>query len=161
MNKLSSTVLDYKGRKVDYLAFDDAKPAGDTLLTPAFVAPKESGALIAGIQKLVQRFIIELLTGAGSLDYLPGRGTFLMPRLNAGLIRTSQDLFSAFNSSAKTAVKALAAEETDEDPDDERINTVELITASLLGDTAVLNIRITSLAEESLTVIYPLRISAI
>jgi len=125
------------------------------------VSSNESGALIAGIQKLVQRFLIELLTGAGSLTYLPDRGTLLMPRLNAGLIRTTQDLFSAFNEAAKSAVASLAAEETETDPDDERIESVSLLSASLLGDTAVLNISITSLAGEELTVLYPLRVSAI
>jgi len=161
MLKLSSGVIQYVGRQVDYLAFDDAKASGDTLLTQSMVSSNESGALIAGIQKLVQRFLIELLTGAGSLTYLPDRGTLLMPRLNAGLIRTTQDLFSAFNEAAKSAVASLAAEETETDPDDERIESVSLLSASLLGDTAVLNISITSLAGEELTVLYPLRVSAI
>ncbi len=158
---LSSTVIDYKGRTVDYLAFDDIKAAGDALLTQQLVKPKASGALISGIQKVIQRFLLELLTGAGSLDYLPGRGTMLMPALQAGVIRTTQDLFSYFNVAAKTAKENVVAEEIDSDPDDERIADVTLLSASLLGDTAVINISFVTVAGDSLTVLYPLRVSAI
>lgn len=161
MSQLSAGVREYVGKTVDYLAFDDAKAVGDTLLTQALVKPGQAGALITGISKLVQRFIVELLTEKGSLDYLPDRGTFFMTSLRLGLIRTSQELFASFNAAAQDVRINLQREETNTDPSDEKYSNAELISTSLLGDTATLVVRITSQAGDSRVVTYPLRISAI
>lgn len=161
MVQLSASVTDYVGKTVDHLAFDDSKAVGDALLTQQLVKAGQTGALIAGISKLVQRFIVELLTEKGSLDYLPDRGTFFMTSLRLGLIRTSQELFAAFNSAAQDVRVNLQQEEQDTDPVDERYSSAELISTSLLGDTATLVIRITSRAGDTRVVTYPLRISAI
>lgn len=161
MTQLSAGVKDYAGRTVDYLAFDDAKATGNTLLTQTLVKAGQSGALITGIEKLVQRFLVELLTEQGSLDYLPGRGTFFMTALRAGVVRTSQDLFSAFSSAEVDIRNNLRQEEDITDPADERYGSAELISASLFGDTATLSIRVLSVAGESRNVIYPLRVAAV
>ena len=161
MTQLSAGVRDYAGRTVDLLAFDDARPSGDTLLTQLMVKEGQSGALITGIEKLVQRFLLELLTELGSLDYLQGRGTLFMTALRAGVVRTSQDLFSNFSSAEVDIRNNLRQEEELTDPDDERYGTSALLTASLFGDTATLTIRIDSVAGESRTVIYPLRITTV
>jgi hypothetical protein len=162
MTQLSATVKDYVGRTVDLLAFDDARSSGDTLLTPALVQPGQSGALITGIEKLVQRFLIELLTEQGSLDYQLARGTFFMTSLRAGVVRTSQDLFAEFSSAEVDVRDNLQLEEDfANDPADERYRAAELISASLFGDTATLTIRVDSVAGDSRTVIYPLRVAAI
>lgn len=161
MTQLSASVKDYAGRTVDYLAFDDARLSGDTLLTQKLVKEGQSGALITGIEKLVQRFLLELLTEQGSLDYLPGRGTLFIAALRAGIVRTSQDLFSTFGSSEVDIRNNLRQEEELSDPADERYGSAELISASLFGDTATLTIRVESLAGESRTLIYPLRVAAV
>lgn len=161
MAQLAANVLEYAGKTVDHLAFDDAKPVGDTLLTQTLVKQRQSGALITGISKLVQRFIVELLTEKGSLDYLPERGTFFMTALRLGLIRTSQELFATFNAAIQDVRLNLQLEEKDTDPIDEKYRNAELISTSLLGDTATLVVRITSQAGDARVVTYPLRISAI
>ena len=58
MTQLSASVKDYVGRTVDYLAFDDARARDNTLLTQTLVKAGQSGALITGIEKLVQRFLV-------------------------------------------------------------------------------------------------------
>jgi len=160
--QLTASVQDYIGRTVDYLAFDDAEPSGDTLLTQTLVKGGQSGALITGIEKLVQRFLLELLTEQGSLEYQPTRGTFFMTALRHGIVRTSGDLFSEFSAAEATLRDSLRLEEDFvSDPRDERYAGAELISASLFGDTATLSIRVSSVSGESRTVIYPLRIAAI
>jgi hypothetical protein len=67
MTQLSGTVQQYVGRTSDLLAFDDAAIQGNALLTQTLVKPGQGGALIAGIEKLVQRFILELFTEKGSI----------------------------------------------------------------------------------------------
>jgi len=160
--QLSAPVKTYVGRTVDYLAFDDAKAAGDTLLTQTLVLPGQSGALITGIEKLVQRFLLELLTEQGSLEYDVNRGTLFITHIRAGYIRTSQDLISAFNAAEVVLRNNLRLEEdVKKDPADERYQTATLINATLTGDQAYLKIQILSVAGTSRTVIYPLRITAI
>ena len=162
MSQLSASVIDYRGRTVDYLAFDDARAQGDALLTQTLVKEGQSGALITGIEKLVQRFLIELLTEQGSLNYQLNRGTFFMTALRTGVVRTSLDLFAAFSSAELDVRDNLRLEEDfQNDPEDERYGEATLISASLLGDTATLTINVSSVAGESRTVIYPLRVAAI
>ena len=158
MATLSASVKDYAGRTVDYLAFDDAKASGDALLSQQLVKAGQSGAVITGIEKLVQRILLELLTEKGSLEYTPSRGTFFMTQLRLGTVRTSQALFGSFSAATLDIRNNLTAEESASDPKDERYGNLELLNASLLGDTATLSVRVTSLAGESRTVIYPLRI---
>lgn len=83
-----------------------------------------------------------------------------MAALRAGVVRTSADLFSAFAEAEIDVRQNLRGEDKVTDPVDEQYRSAELITASLLGDTATLTIRLLSMAGESRVVIYPLRVSA-
>ena len=160
-NLLSSGIKDYVGRTVDYLAFDGAAISGESKLVPALVLPGQSGALITGIEKLVQRFLLECLTERGSLGYQLNRGTFFMSRIRAGFIRTSQNLFSEFAIAKIDIRNALVSEESSTDPADERYDDANLLSATLFGDEATLLITVHSRAGDSRKVNYPLRISAI
>jgi hypothetical protein len=160
--QLSASVADYAGRTVDMLAFDDAKASGDTKLTQLLVQPKQSGALTTGIQKLAQRFLIELLTEKGSLEYLPERGTFFITQIRAGIIRTSQDLFTAFSSAELELRNNLRLEDNiNNDPTDEQYQSATLTAVSLFGDMATLTIDVKSAAGTSRQVIYPLRVATV
>lgn len=161
MKQLSGTVEQYGGRTVDFLAFENMKSKGDTLLTQTLVLPGQTGALITGIEKLVQRFLLELLTEKGSLLYAQHRGTFFITKIRAGMVRTSQALFSVFNSSELELRTNLKLEDNKLiEPADERYKQSKLLAASLLGDVATLSIQVQSMAEENRIVIYPLRILA-
>jgi hypothetical protein len=77
------------------------------------------------------------------------------------MIRTSQALFAVFNASELELRNNLKMEENKLiEPADERYKQSKLLAASLLGDVATLSIQVQSMAEESRTVIYPLRILA-
>jgi hypothetical protein len=76
------------------------------------------------------------------------------------MLHTSQDLFSAFSAAELDIRINLRTEENAAtDPEDERYKSASLISASLQGDLAVLNIRVLSVADTARTVIYPLRVS--
>ena len=160
MTQYSSTVQEYQGRTIDALAFDGAVPAGEVQLTQALVLPGQSGAVTTGIQKLVQRFVIELLTESASLTYQSKRGTTFITAFRAGIIRTSADIFSQYAVAELDARQNLQAEESNTDPSDERYRSAKLLSAVLSGDTAQLTIRVLSVAGESREVIFPLRVSA-
>lgn len=160
MIQLTGTTAQYTGRTVDLLLFDGATATREAELTPALVQPGQSGALIAGVEKLVQRFLLELLTEIGSLHYDPTRGTTFISQIRAGTVQTSQDLFMAFSSSELILRNSLRLEEDSEtDPADERYQSSELLSATLSGDRAQLSFRLISLAGTARTVLYPLRTS--
>ena len=159
--QLSAQIFDYVGRTVDFLFYDNLKISGESLLTPALALPGQSGALITGIQKLVQRFLLELLTERGSMPHALNRGTLFMAQLRAGVIRTSQDLFASFSVAALDVQTRLQLEELTTDPPDERFKKADLLSTDLSGDTASLTIQITSLADTTYTVVYPLRVTSL
>jgi hypothetical protein len=162
MAQLSASIADYAGRTVDMLAFDDAKASGEAKITQLLVLPGQSGALTTGIQKLAQRFLIELLTERGSLEYLPDRGTFFITQIRAGIIRTSQDLFTAFSTAEIELRNNLRLEDNvANDPTDEQYRSATLTAVSLFGDTATLTIEVTSAAGTTRKVIYPLRVAIV
>lgn len=161
MTQLSGTTAQYGGRTIDFLAFENMKASGDAQLTQALVLPGQAGALITGIEKLVQRFLLELLTERGSLHYDLQRGTFFITKIRAGMISTSQSLFAVFNAAELELRNTLKMEEDKlNEPADECYKQATLLAASLLGDFATLSIQVQSMAEESRTIIYPLRVIA-
>lgn len=160
MAQLSSNVVPYVGRTVDMLAFDDAKASGEAELSQVLVKKNQSGAVIAGIEKLVQRFLLELLTEQGSLNYLPNRGTLFIIQARAGVLQTSQDLFTAFSTAAvQVGINLRAEDRINGDPPDEQYQSAVLLAVSLAEGNASLTIQVNSVAGTSRKVIYPLRIS--
>lgn len=160
MTLLSGTLAQYSERTVDLLLVDGVSAARTVKLDQVLVQPGQSGALITGIEKLAQRFLLELLTELGSLQYAPTRGTLFMLKLRAGGIQTSQDLFMIFNEAENTLSRSLRLEDdTDVDALDECYHSATLLTATLSGDQAVLSLQINSMAGTERTVLYPLRVS--
>lgn len=153
----SSPVSTYIGRTVDLLAFDDMDLLREVKLTQAIVKPGESGALIAGIQKLVQRFLIELLTVRGTLLYLPARGTDFMLEGRLGIWRTTNDLEQSFYSAIADLRDNLVLEESDDDPADEKFGAATLISASFIQGEVVIRVLLTSQAGISREILLPLR----
>jgi len=158
------TIYDYVGRTVDLLSYDTA--ADEFTPTPVemtlrLVQPGQSGAATTGIQKLAQRFMLELLTDAGSLIYLPNRGSSFMPELRAGLLRTSADVQDAFLR-AELAVRGnLRREQSITDPADEQYVSATLLSSTLAGDRLSLRIRVISAAGSDVVIIYPLRTTSL
>lgn len=152
-----SGVIDYRGRLVDARAFVDSGIAQP--LTQQLVGVGDSGAVLTGIVKLVQRVALELLTDRGSMPYLPERGTLLMPQLRAGAIRTSAELFAAFSLAASDVVRTLRNEASTTTPADERLQAVEMVSAQIIEQLAVVRAFVISDAGESREVYLPLTVS--
>lgn len=110
-----------------------------------FVLP-DGSELCTGIEKLSQRFLIELLTDVGSIPLQPTRGTKLLAEFRAGRIRTELDVITTFNFAAAAAVSRLQLIESIRDPADERIAQARLDRVVLRRQVAELHITITSRA---------------
>tara|TARA_B100001750_G_C15428893_1_gene557065 strand:- start:251 stop:736 length:486 start_codon:yes stop_codon:yes gene_type:complete len=154
-----ATLTDYIGRTVDIAAFKGWTPDTRVQVTQALVLPGKSGELITGINKLIQRYVIELLTEKGTLIYLPLRGTEFITSARAGYWRTTADVQDAFSLASPDVGNNLRGEESESDPDDERFDFAELLSVSLLGDEVTMSIKITSLAGTTFTAVLPITVT--
>jgi hypothetical protein len=153
-----STSADYVGRSIDLLIFDDLTPNGEALLTQALVQDGGSGKVITGVQKLVQRFLLELLTDYESMPYDQDRGCLFLYEAKAGLWQTQLDVMGSFARAATRIARNLRAEEVATDPADERFGSVTLNSVSLSAGTAKVYFELQSLAGTSRVVIFPIAV---
>lgn len=113
----------------------------------------------AGVQKLVQRYTILLLTGLGSQPFFPEFGTAFMPSVQSGLSPTSRLLatqyFMLANYSVIVTLKAYQIDNPDI-PTDERLANAELTDISLQGDYASFKVAITTEAGDDINFLVPL-----
>jgi hypothetical protein len=159
MSALASAAA-YAGRTFDVLAFQGAKATGDTLLVNALATSvNDSGEICTGVQKLAQRWLIEFLTIQGTLAYLPTRGCEFMFLVQTGQLRTTLDAEQAFYLAASQVKTNLQAEELGTEPDDERFDSVNLISIVVTGDKLTLYTQINSLAGTSRSVILPIPVT--
>lgn len=153
------SIEDYINRTVDVLAYKGGAAAGARALRMELVGVQDSGEITTGIQKLAQRFLIELMTERGSLLYLPLRGCDFMKDARLGAWRAPIDVMSSFSAALLDVKENLLNEETSSDPADERFSDAELVAVTLEGTNASVTIKLTSLAGVSRKYIAPLKIT--
>jgi hypothetical protein len=151
-----SNAVDYRDRQIDVLAFDGVHLAGEHLALQRLVAPGESGKAIAGVARLAQTFMIRLLTGLGSIPYLEEEGTDFIPAFRRGEVRTSLEAEQVFQSAMVDLKRQFLAEETDDQPADEKLQSVELLSVAHFADRVVYRIRIRNQAGGEITTLLPL-----
>jgi hypothetical protein len=156
---VSQSAVDYAGRTIDVLAFQGVQPSGNALLTAALALPGQGGFICTGTQKLAQRWVLEFLTVQGTLLFLPTRGCEFLTLLLTGQLRTTLDAEQAFYLSAQQIKVNLQAEENSTDPDDERLDSVNLLSLILSLDSLQLSVNVVSLAGTSRKVILPLPVN--
>jgi hypothetical protein len=147
----------YVGRRVDILAYQAPNPVGLVRPSPALVTQENGSLATTGIQKLAQMVLIELLTVQGSMRYAPEVGTTMIRDLQEGRIRTELELASAFAIAVTSVVTNLAETEEDDTPDDERLETMTLLSANMQPGAARIVFSVTSVAGQSRQLIMPIR----
>lgn len=148
----------YAGRTIDVLAFRGATPNGEVLLAESLADASSSGEICTGIQKLAQRFLLEMLTEVGTIAYAPLRGTELLTSLLSGKARSTLDVQAIFALAELQARVNLAGEESEDDPADERYSQTTLLSVTLSPGKVVLRTQLESQAGESVEVILPISI---
>lgn len=147
---------DYIGRTIDLLAYQGAPGRGEVLTIQALAQPGKTGQITTGIQKLAQRFLLELLTEVGSIPHLPTRGCQFMVDANSGTFQNQYDVLASFSQSLVDITENMQSVEKDTDPDDERFDRAEVESVAFTPGNASISVRIYSLAGTSRTVIAPL-----
>lgn len=121
-----------------------------------FILPGNAGAVVTGIDKLAERFVIELMTELGSLPYKTDRGTSFVTEAKAGQLVTEVDVFGAFALAINRLRINLNNEEAATDPLDECFSSAEIISLKLADGVLNLKITITSKSGATTGVIIPL-----
>lgn len=156
---VSKFTFDYTNRLVDVLAFDGATPFGEVMLEQTLCQPDQGGKITAGIQKLAQRFLLELLTEKGSMAYHADRGTWFMRDAKMGYLRTQLDVHGSFARALEDVADNLIKDEVDTDPDDERFGDAEITSIAVSPGLAKIYMTLWSRAGRDRAVTIPLTIS--
>jgi phage baseplate assembly protein W len=148
----------YVGRKKDIsiLQYPDASKPDAQLVALGF---SKSGRFCAGVQKLVQRYTIILLTNIASQPLYPSFGTDLLYRLRQGLPPADRLLASQiFNTASFSAVRVLSEYQNrhTETPLDECIARATLTNISLASGSVRFEVTITTRAGDIVEFIVPL-----
>jgi hypothetical protein len=138
---------------IDVYAFRDD---GDVYATQVLADEKDSGRTVAGTNKLAQRFVLQLLTVKGSVPGDDQAGCEFVSRLVQGGVASELDVFTAFNASVGPVVAALQAQETADDPDDERLAGVQVNRLVLSPGHLTLDVTLRTRADTMATLSLPL-----
>lgn len=147
-------IADYVGRTVDILAFDGLELGKEVLLEQTLAQPGQGGKIITGIQKLVQRFLLEVFKEQGSDPY-SNRGTEFMTEARSGYMNSVTDIHGGFARAILIAGINLQAEEDGTEPDDERYESAEILQVQLVAGVARVWIKLLSLEGEDRAVVFP------
>ena len=155
---IASTSTNYTGRKKDIsvLRSPDATIAGAQNVTIAF---GKHGQFCAGLQKIIQKYAIILLTNIGSQPNYPSFGTNFLARIQGGIspvdnLRAAQ-IFNLASYSAVNTLKAYQATR-DDIPDDERIVSATLTSIVLYNSSASFDVSISTEAGSIMNFLIPL-----
>jgi len=122
------------------------------------VGPK----ICSGMEKVVQRYAKLLLTDLGSVKFDSELGNDLMSSIRNGEVYSTAWMTQLFNEANRNVLNAMIMDDNDTDsfgdlPDDERIDTAELVDLEVDPATATvrIHVRITTLAGEEYEYIAP------
>lgn len=154
---IGSTTTNSSGRTRDIHIMQGVKPNGT--INPTTLKFGQVSNFCAGIQKLVQRYMIAFLTTLGSQVDYPNFGTAFMSSTLASNVNPSrldtQHIFNFSNASVLNTFRAYQSLNPDL-PADEQIDTAILSNLTVSASQISLQITITSLAGNVVTFIIPL-----
>lgn len=142
----------------DILIFQGVKPSGEAAVSLKLGNP---GAFISGIQKVAQTFIKLFLTDRGTVDGDPAMGTDFLSQMRSGFIRDEVSMQSMFQSSVLDVKNYISEYEKTDAPDDERLDSAELISWDLRPGFFSITVRIVTAAGDSRAFTMPVEARAI
>ena len=148
--------IDYSGRTSDILLLRTVKsPGGDQIVSVN--AAEEQPHIVSGIEKMVQRYMVFLLSQAGTCALEPDKGTDLLGDVTSGKIYNIETLRSSVARAKSYADKAMLESIEDGDREDESFKSSEIVDLSIDSPrmSVVISIKLTSAAGESYTYITP------
>lgn len=155
---ITSISSNYTGRSKDIsiLQYPDASLSDAQIVLPQF---GQNARFCTGVQKLLQKYVIILLTNLKSQPSFPGFGTDLLYTLQGGIspvdrVRASQIFILASFAAVTELKKYQIANPTI--PDDEKIVRAELLNLDLYGGYVGFSVKVVTAAGENISFIVPL-----
>lgn len=151
-------IQEYIGRTIDLQAYQGVSSSGDVKLNEVLALPGEGGAIVTGIQKVVGRFIVELLKERGSVTFRPDDGTGFLTEARLGRFQTQAEVLGAFARGVTEARRAIQAQELATDPGDERFVNAIPTNVIVSPGSAIITFELITQAGADRTFIFPLKV---
>lgn len=155
---IARQISDYTGRKKDIsiLQYPNVAAIDGAEVLPTF---GKTSRFCAGVQKLVQRYMILMLTNINSQDYYPTFATDFLYPLQAGIGPTdniaARQIFTLANYAAVNIIKNYQIDNPDI-PLDEQLDFTTLRNISLYGSFISFDVKLTTLAGDAVDFLVPL-----
>lgn len=139
---INQITTDYSGRKKDVSIIRNIDPTNPTTQKVTLEFGKVS-AYCAGVQKLVQRYMIIFMTQVGTQKMYPNFGTPFYGQITQGNVTNKTDLVHKFNFANLKTVETIRTyqQQFNDIPLDEQINTAVLGDIIFVAKDSI-NIRI-------------------
>lgn len=149
---ISHKLSKYPDRSFDFVVMHGATLTGSSMVDFSLV--KDGGAVCTGLQKLIQRYVLCLMTDVGSVLFNTRRGCAFMRDVMRAV--NEEDVETAFQFARMDVAQQLRNEETEDMPDSEKYASSELIDVSFFGDTLSIAIKLQSVSGDSSDIILPI-----
>jgi hypothetical protein len=116
--------------------------------------PGDTGRIITGSDKLVQKYVVILMTEKGSIPYAPKRGSNFINILKMNGMYTEADFLTAFAGAQLDLSSQLKPKPTD--PSDEQFKKATVKNITITSDTISLMITIFTAAGTGIQVTVPI-----
>lgn len=148
-----ATSTDYTGRQVDISIFPEMQTAG-VLVDAEF---SNNTKAIAGAAMVAQNFTRILLTPFGHYKSDPLLGSNFFSVLTTRNMQFASDLSLSFLLESARTLRYMNSILTDDVPDDERIKSATMLSASVNGTNVEMTIQIETVAGTSITFLLPVQ----
>ena len=154
------TTNDYSGRLLDLECLKSVRVPSGAQSVKIALTPEP--AIVAGIQKLVQRYVLLFLTPYNSIMFSQDTGTLFLDAVSRGTIINYGQLMAAFSYANTLTLQAMTAD-TSGLPDDEIITGAGLLSHDISHSTNTLSLTIGLInkAGETTKFIVPTTISRV
>lgn len=155
---IKKEITDYTNRKKDISIL---QYPNTTVYDGAEVFPKfgTTSRFCAGVQKLIQRYTVLMLTNINSQEYYPDFATDFLWPLQAGIGPTdniaARQIFTLADYNAVNIIKKYQIEYPDL-PLDEQLDTTFLRNLTLYGSFVSFDVKLTTLAGDAVDFLVPL-----
>ena len=166
MNSMNSDMrqkVDYAGRTVDLLLLKTVLnvPALNHRVDIDVSNVSDEPMIVAGVEKMVQRYALLFINAMGSTKFCPDHGTDLIPKVATGRVYNMATLESAAAEANFFARRQMTFADNGEDtPDDERLVESKVIGLEFSREKArvKISVRLTTAAGSSYVYIIPVAV---
>lgn len=152
--------IDYAGRTVDLLLLKTvlSVPAVNKRVGLDVSDVVDEPMIVAGVEKMVQRYAIAFINAIGSTMFRQDHGTEIVPMVAAGRVYSMATLeLAAAEANLMAGRQIMLADEGEETPDDERLVSSDVVDLEFSRERSMvrISVRLTTAAGDSYVYIIP------